>query len=256
MKQTLSQHDLLEAVLRDVARQPDGPIRQTAAGNSLVGLLANRVGLASLPVPSRDPEVVSERGVPLPAAGSSARELAARLVEPDTQETVVASLAMAAVNALLPPPRHCSPSFGQEMMAARGQGKNVAVIGHFPFVDAARPAYANFWVLEKQPQPGDCDASLAGDILPQADVVAVTATTLLNGTLAGILNFCRPDALVILLGPTTPFAPELFQCGIDILAGCDCKDPEAALEGVRRNHFFRNLEGARQLAFEADSGRA
>ena len=147
---------------------------------------------------------------------------------------------------MLPPPEDAAPAFGQDVLAARGQGKNVAVIGHFPFVEAARSAYANYWVLEKRPQPGDCDAAQAATLLPRADLVAITATTLLNGTLAEILNACRPDALVILLGPSTPFAPSLFACGIDVLAGCHCHNAAAALDGVRRHCFFRHLDGAGQ----------
>ena len=250
VKRTLSQQDLLEAIYRDVACRPDHPVSQTALGNCLVGLRSCRVGLASL-TSGLNPDDTAATAPPLPGAGSSARQLAAALLSPGTQETDRASLAMAAANSLLPPPKHCSPDFGQDVLAARGRGKNVAVIGHFPFVDAARPAFANFWVLEKHPQPGDHDATMAHALLPQADLVAVTATTLLNGTLAGILNLCRSDALVILLGPTTPFAPSLFDCGIDILAGCDCHVPEAALAGVRRNLFFRKMEGVRQLAWEA-----
>jgi hypothetical protein len=249
MPHPLSHLDLLAAIVGDAIGRPDQPIRRSALGNCLVGVQAARLGLASL-TSHRDPGDPTDPALPLPGNGSSARRLAARLLEPGTQDTDLAALAMAAVNSLLPPPPNASPTFGQDVLAARGKGKNVAVIGHFPFVEAARPAYANYWVLEKRPQPGDIDAALAGEILPRADLVAITATTLLNGTLAGILNRCRPDALVILLGPTTPFAPSLFACGIDVLAGCDCADPEAALEGVRRHRFFRHLDGARQLAWE------
>lgn len=250
MPAKICQCDLLEAICHDVKHLPDAPIRQTALGNCLVGLLAHRVGLASLPISADSAETPAVDA--LPAPGASAHELAGRLLEPNSQGTLTASLAMAAVNALLPPPANCSPSFGQDFLKLRGHNKNVAVIGHFPFVDAARPAFANFWVLEKQPQPGDYDAALSGEILPQADLVAVTGTTLLNGTLADILNCCRPDALVILLGPTTPFAPSLFAYGVDILAGCDCQAPEAAMAGVEQNRFFRELDGAQQLAWEAD----
>ncbi len=242
----LSQDDLLAAVVQDVRSQPDHPVTRAVLGQSLVGLQAARVGLASLPLgdPGDSPLI-------LPVAGDSARNLALRLLEPGSQNTGLASLAMAAANALLPPPAHCTPHFGQEVMAARGRDKAVAVIGHFPFVDAARSAYSRLWVLEKQPQPGDCDASQAAVILPRADVVAITATTLLNGSLAGLLDLCRPQALVILLGPTTPFAPSLFDCGIDVLAGCDCSDGSSALAGVAAGRTFRNLPAARQLAWEA-----
>lgn len=252
MRRPLSQRQLLQAIVDDAWERPDHPVRHIACGQCLVGLQASRVGLASL-TSGLAPGEPAPSPLRLPALGTSARSLAARLLEPGTQDTDAASLAMAAANALLPPPPEATPTFGQAVLAARGQGKNVAVIGHFPFVEAARAAYANYWVLEKHPQPGDYPADQADILLPQADLVAVTATTLLNGSLAGILNRCRPEAVIILLGPTTPFAPRLFACGIDILAGCHCQDAAAALAGVRQNRFFRQLAGARQLAWERPS---
>lgn len=238
------QNDLLAAIVHDATRRPDHPVTRAARGESLVALQAARLGLASRPLggPGDIPS--------LPPPGASARELARGLLVPGSQGSEAASLAMAAANALLPPPGHCAPHFGQDVLAARGRGKAVAVIGHFPFVDAARPAYAKLWVLERNPQPGDCDAGQAPFVLPQADVVAITATTLLNGTLAGLLDLCRPDALVILLGPTTPFAPSLFDCGIDVLAGCDCRDDAAVLAGVAAGRTFRALPQAFQATWE------
>lgn len=248
MARAVSQSELLAAIHYDTTRRPDRPIRQAVASESLIALSAARVGLASRPCDR--PKNISAT-IRLPEAGTSARNIAAHLLDPGIAETDLVSLAMAAANSLLPPPQRCSPAFGQEVMAARGQGKNVAVIGHFPFVDATRSAFANFWVLEKRPQAGDHDAAMAATILPQADVVTITATTLLNGTLAGLLNLCREDTLIILLGPTTPFAPSLFDYGIDVLAGCDCPDANAALEGVRQGRIFRDLPQARQATWES-----
>ena len=246
-----AQSELLAAILHDVSRQPDRPIRRAVAGESLLALQAARVGLASRPCAAPQTDRDSVR---LPGPGTSAREVAERLRDPAITDTDQISLAIAAVNALLPPPRQTSVSFGQEVMAARGAGKNVAVVGHFPFVDAVRSAFANFWVLEKRPQPGDHHASMAATLLPQADVVAITATTLLNGSLAGLLDLCPKGSLVILLGPTTPFAPSLFDYGITVLAGCDCEDATAALDGVHHGRLFRDLPQAKQVTWEAPHG--
>jgi len=246
-----TQSELLAAILHDVSRHPDRPIRRAVAGESLLAVQAARVGLASRPCAAPQ---TGQDSVRLPDPGTSAHAVAERLRDPDITDTDQISWAIAAVNALLPPPQQTSKSFGQEVMAARGAGKNVAVVGHFPFVDAVRAAFANFWVLEKRPQPGDHDASMAATLLPQADVVAITATTLLNGTLAGLLDLCRKGALVILLGPTTPFAPSLFDFGITVLAGCDCEDATAALDGVRHGRLFRDLPQAKQVTFEAPHG--
>uniref|UniRef100_I2Q1U3 Putative heavy-metal chelation domain-containing protein n=1 Tax=Desulfovibrio sp. U5L TaxID=596152 RepID=I2Q1U3_9BACT len=247
MRGTRTQHDILCAIAEEVCLLPDAPIGDVLTGTCLAAVRSRFCGLASL---------VSHIAPGLPRAGTPAGDLpatvhaaAARLCDPGVSNTDAASLAMAAVNSLLPPPAEDPAMPGQEILLARGKGKNVAVVGHFPFVEKLREACANLWVLEKRPRPGDTDASLAGRILPQADVVAVTGTTLLNGTLAGLLGSCRPDAFVVMLGPTTPFARALFDCGIDVLAGCDVPDPEAALAGIRAGKCFKGLSGVRQIAW-------
>lgn len=247
MRAPRTQHDILCALADAVAVLPDAAIRDVTTGACLTAVSSRHCGLASLishagpnPVPATPP------AVPLPA---TVHEAAALLRDPATTGTDVASLAMAAVNSQLSPPAQETDLAGQELLLSRGKGKNVAVVGHFPFVEALREFCAHLWVLEKRPRPGDTDAALAGEVLPRADLVAVTGTTLLNGTLAGLLNSCRPDALVVMLGPTTPFAASLFDCGIDVLAGCAVSDPEAALAGIRAGKCFRGLSGVRQTAW-------
>ncbi|MEL7638472.1 MAG: DUF364 domain-containing protein [Solidesulfovibrio sp.] len=242
-----SQRDILQAIADDARAVPDAAITGTTTGTCLAAVSARYCGLASLVshiAPGLVPAAPATDSLP-----SSARELAATLPDPAIANTDFASLAMAAVNALLPPPEQPLDRPGQDIVLARGKGAKVAVIGHFPFVDDLRRACAQVWVLEKRPRPGDVDASRAGEILPLADVVAVTGTTLLNGSLAGILSHCRDDAFVVMLGPSTPFAPSLFACGLDVLAGCAVPDPEAALAGIRAGKCFKGLAGVRQAAW-------
>lgn len=243
----LSQQDLLQAIVADASAVPDAAITDVTTGACLAAVSARHCGLASLVshiAPGLDRVAPVPDGLP-----QSARALAVSLAEPDVSNSDAASLAMAAVNALLPPPATTLDHPGQELMLGRGRGKKVAVVGHFPFVDALRQVCDTLWVLEKRPRPGDVDASKAGEVLPEADVVAVTGTTLLNGSLAGLLRSCRPDAFVIMLGPTTPFAPSLFDLGIDVLAGCLVSDPAAALAGIRSGKCFKGLSGVRQTAW-------
>lgn len=245
MRPQLTQHDILCALADETGKHPDQPIRDVTTGVCLAAVSSRLLGLASL-ITHIAPGLPRTSPSRTPA---SVHEAAAFLRDAATTNTDTASLAMAAVNSLLPPPADVADAPGQDIVVNRGRGKNVAVVGHFPFVDSLREICATLWVLEKRPQPGDVDASMAGEILPQADLVAVTGTTLLNGTLAGLLNACRPDAFVVMLGPTTPFARSLFDCGIDVLAGCAVPDPEAALAGIRAGHCFKGLKGVRQTAW-------
>lgn len=255
VRQQLTQADLLSAIVAQALRTPDHPVTGFTRGEHLVALKSRRLGLATL-VSTIDPGVISDDAIQSIPPGSTAHALAARLLEPGATNTNLATLAMSAINSLLAPPQACSPAWGQDVLVERGRNKNVAIIGHFPFVEEIREAFANFWVLEKRPQPGDHDASMAGALLPQADLVAITGTTLLNGTLAEILNLCSEEAFLVLIGPTTPFAPCLFELGIDVLAGCDVTCPDQVQAGITAGRCFRELAGARQLAWEKPEANA
>ncbi len=135
-----------------------------------------------------------------------------------SDEPTLASVGVAAINALLPHhPEAWIDLNAEEMLAKHGVGKKVALIGHFPFAARLRSRVGELLVLEQQPQPGDLPAVAAAEILPQADVVAITGTTLINHTLDELMAFCSAQALIILLGPSTPLA----QCYL-IMALVSC----------------------------------
>jgi len=64
----------------------------------------------------------------------------------------------------------------------RGTGRKVAIVGHFPFTERVRQAAEPCWVVELHPRSGDLPAERAPEVLPQADVVALTGTSLVNHT--------------------------------------------------------------------------
>ena len=126
----------------------------------------------------------------------------------------------------------------------------MALIGHFPFVPALREAAAKLSVLELRPQPGDSGAEEAEDIVPQAEVVAITGSTFINRSLESLLALCRPDAFVVILGPTTPLSPVLFDYGADAISGTRVIDPELALRSASEGATFRQIRGIRLLTME------
>ena len=99
-------------------------------------------------------------------------------------------------------------------------------------------------VLEMDPQPGDLPETAVQDILPTADVVAITAMTLLNRTLENLLTLCAPHALVILMGPSTPLSPVLFDYGIDMLCGSIVSEIEPVMRTVQQAGNFRQVHRA------------
>jgi len=196
-------------------------------------------------------------GFPVRDAGDltrhSALELAALLRSDSLLE---ASVGLATVNALLPVDEtRCTEANAQDIVLERGAGRRVAVVGHFPFVTRLRQVAAHCDVLELRPRPGDLPADDATRILPQADVVALTSTSLINHTCDDLLPLCRPDAFVVMMGPSTPLWPGLFALGGDVLSGSRVTDIETVLRVAGQGATFRQLKrsGIRLVTMFADS---
>ncbi len=78
----------------------------------------------------------------------------------------------------------------------------------------------NLWVLEQRIREGDLPAKEADRILPECDVVGITGTSFINHTIGRFIALCK-KAYVILIGPTSPLSPILFDYGIDAICGVE-----------------------------------
>ncbi len=175
----------------------------------------------------------------------SAQELAQWLLSDNLLE---ASVGMAALNSLLEIDENRVKELNAaEVIASESAGKNLAIVGHFPFVERMKGIARNCWVIEKRPTGDDFPEEAAGAFIPQADVVAITGTALINHSMEGLLSLCRPDALVMALGPSTPLSPVLFDDGISILSGSRVIDVDAAVTTIQQGAIFPQVKGMRLL---------
>ena len=159
----------------------------------------------------------------VPEAGDLTRYTGRELIKLAFLEDkpVLTSVGVAALNALLPDPlpEMLEEEQAESLLGRYGANRTVALIGHFPFVQRLRGQVGKLQVLELRPRQGDLPADTASEVLPHADIVAITSMALINRTLEPLLELCAPEALVVMLGPSTPMSPVLFEYGIDILAG-------------------------------------
>ena len=165
------------------------------------------------------------------------------------------SIGFATLNALLEVDEAaCVERNAEALILERCRGRHVAIVGHFPFVPRVREAAGRCSVLELNPGPGDLPASAAPDVLPQADVVAITGMTLVNGTFAEVAALCRPDAFVLVLGASTPLSPLLFDHGVAAISGTVVTDIPAVLTAVSQGANFRQIPGRKLLTMLRAAG--
>ena len=141
-----------------------------------------------------------------------------------------------------------------EVIAQHGAGRQVALVGHFPFIPQLRDRVGSLTVLELQPRGEDLPADAASKVIPQADVLAITGTALINHTFEGLMALRHPDALVLILGPSTPLSPLLFDHGVNLLSGSVVEDVDSVLRAVSQGANFRQVrrQGVRLVTMQKE----
>jgi len=175
----------------------------------------------------------------------SAQELAQGILSDNLLE---ASVGMAAINSILDIDESRMEQINAaEVIAQRSKGKNLVIVGHFPFVERMKSIAKNCGVIEKQPHGDDFPEEAANEFIPQAQVIAITGTALINHTMDNLLSLCTPGSQVMVLGPSTPLSPVLFQFGISFLSGSRVIDEEAAITTIQQGASFPQVKGVRLL---------
>lgn len=223
------------------------PVRSVLVGAHWTAVCSTRCGLATTILggkPHDNTTVVRE-------AGSLHRKSAQELAEYARSENLLeASIGVAAINSLLEVNEQDAVEMNaSEVLMNKGAGRNVALVGHFPFIPRLRKKVENLWVIEQHPTGDDHPAEAAFDLIPRADVVALTASALINQTLDDLLALCSPEALVLILGPSTPLSTVLFDHGATIIAGSRVIDEAAVLSYIGQVATFQQVKGVRLLAF-------
>lgn len=249
------------AMLDDLLQQLEGGrILKVLLGLHWTAVLAERQGGQSCGLSSTLTVPHDRHGeVDVPEAGSlaaiPAQELAAMVK--DEARPIHASIGMAAINALLPRlPADCLAETNAEHVIARhGEGKTVVIVGDFPFASRLHAHVKELFVLDHRPRGDILPAGAAPDVLPQAGFVAITGMALVNHSLEGLLSLCKDDAQVMVLGPSTPLSPILFDYGVDFISGSRVVHIEPVLKAIAQGANFRQVHqaGVRLLTVEKNA---
>ena len=136
-----------------------------------------------------------------------------------------------------------------EHFLPRLTGKKVVVIGRYPGIETYNNAL-NLTILERQVQGSDLPDPAAEYILPEADWVFITASSITNKTFPRIAELAK-NAKSVLMGPTLPWMPQWHEYHIDYLAGLEIVDPVTLYQTAAEGGGVRIFEnGARYRIVE------
>ncbi len=235
--------NLLAEVLATLPKQPI-PLRKVVIGVHWTLVASKYCALASTMVGQETHGHSQVRDV-----GSlhekSAQELATWVLSDNLLE---ASIGMATINSLLELDESKLEQINaSEVIARESKGKNLVIVGHFPFADRMKTIAKNCWIIEKRPFGDDFPEEASKEYIPRADVIAITGTAFINHTIEGLLSLCPSKSLVMVLGPSTPMAPFLFNYGISFLSGSRVIDEDAAVTTIQQGASFPQVKGARLI---------
>jgi hypothetical protein len=216
----------------------DSPVHEVYACVFWTAVVSKYCGLAST-VHEEHPSHRAVRGV-----GNLTRKSALELAQYAKSDNVLeASIGMAAINSLIDiDEAKCIEQNAFDILAQKGRDKNIAVVGHFPWIPRLRNIAKKLWVIEQRPQEGELPAEAAEEVLPKADVVGITGSSFTNHTVEKLLDLSK-NSFVVMLGPTTPLSPILFDYGVDVLAGVKVVEQEKAIRFISEGAIFSQVEG-------------
>jgi uncharacterized protein (DUF4213/DUF364 family) len=234
--------------LIDSLRGKDHPVKEVLTGAYWTSVVSRGCGLAST---FRDEGHPHKKGVR--EIGRLTEKTALQLGQYALSDCPMeASIGMAAVNSLIEiDERACVEKNAAEILLEKGEGKDMAVVGHFPFIPRLRERARNLWVFEQRPGEGDLRPEDVSRIFPRCEVIGITGTSFINHTLEELLRRSQ-GKFVLLIGPTTPMTPLLFDYGIHGLSGTMVVNPQEAFRFISQGATYQEIRGVRRVTMLKD----
>lgn len=177
-----------------------------------------------------------------PLAGRPAADLLALLTSSDAIE---AGVGLACANALANQDKAAWPSGDILDHLVIGPDDHVAMVGHFgPLVEPIVRRARSLTVFERVQQPSGLlrPQEEAETALPGCQIALITATSIINHTVDGLLAAASHCREVVLLGASTPLLPALFgELRVTLLSGVVVRQADEVLRVVSEGGGMRQF---------------
>jgi len=123
----------------------------------------------------------------------------------------------------------------------------VGMIGFFgPLIDPLKKLVKKLYIFEEKHiinVPDIYPSEKTSEILPECNIIIISATTLINKTIEPLLSLSKDARETIILGATTPFLPHIFiKRGVTMLSGIRVLDEKRVLQIVSEGGGMRDFK--------------
>lgn len=125
------------------------------------------------------------------------------------------------------------------------EGDEIGMVGDFkPMAEELKERGHKLYVFERSPKREGVLPDWAAEyILPKLSVVLITGTAVVNKTIDHLLELARNAREIVVLGPSTPLAGEVFRRhGVTLLSGMVVEEPRKALKIISQGGGARELK--------------
>ena len=211
---------LIEDLISDL-NDKDTEVKDVHVGYAWIGVLSKNCGVAKNYGTMHESRVKDLGEL----TGKTAIELAKYT---KSWNMIEAGIGLAAINSLIEPRGKKLNTL--DFLLENADGKKIAMVGHFPKVSPLRDRADELWILEKNPRSGDLPDTACEYLIPNADIVVITSSAIINKSIERLLELS--NGYTIVLGPSTPMSPVLFEYGVDMIAGIKVIDEERMMKKI------------------------
>ncbi len=234
--------NILKTLISSIGK--DEPVREVIISTHSTLVASHHCGIAStmISIKPHGEEVIRDAGL---LHLKTAKELTKYALSENPLE---ASIGLAAINSIIEINSDLLIPLDASLLVTNlSIRKNVTFVGHFPFIPRVKEVASRCWVLELDPVAGEYTTEKAKEFIPQSDLVAISASTIINHSLEDLLALCKKDAIVMLIGPSTPLNSLLFEFNIGILSGIVVEDESQVIKAVSQGAIFRQMQGVKKM---------
>lgn len=152
--------------------------------------------------------------------GMGAQELASQMLQGNNP--LSAALGLAVCNAAADYDALSSEVLDAAEVFAVRPDDTLGMVGNIgPVARQLEPKVSRMIIFDRGCSTNVCPDEQQEELLPQCDLVVITSSSLLNGSLSKVLSYCQQAREIVLTGATTPLYPQAFHdTGVTVLAGC------------------------------------